>query len=89
MTKYFIENIRPVNSLLKFFNIVTDEGLSNEMFLDFLNYVSGVRYQQYDTEYLRRQYENERFKKRMQMLMDEGYVNEYKNYYIPKDVELK
>ena len=57
------------------------------MFLDFLNYVSGVRYQQYDTEYLRRQYENERFKKRMQMLMDEGYVNEYKNYYIPKDVK--
>ena len=89
MTKYAIENFRPINSLLKFFNIVTDEGLSNEMFLDFLNYVSGVRYQQYDTEYLRRQYENERFKKRMQMLMDEGYVNEYKNYYIPKDVELK
>jgi hypothetical protein len=87
MTKYAIENIRPINSLLKFFNIVTDEGLSNEMFLDFLNYVSGVRYQQYDTEYLRRQYENERFKKRMQMLMDEGYVNEYKNYYIPKDVK--
>jgi hypothetical protein len=84
MTKYAIENFRPATSILKMFNIATDEGLNNEMFLDVLNYMTGVRYQQYDTAYLRRQLENERFKQRMQMLMDEGYVNEYQNYYIPK-----
>jgi hypothetical protein len=83
--KYIVENIRPASSLLKFFNIATDEGVNNEMMLDFMNYVSGVRYQQYDTEYLRRQFENERYKERMQMLMDEGMVNEYKNFYIPKE----
>ncbi len=82
--KYLVENFRPATSLLKLFNVATDEGLDNEMFLDLLNYVTGIRYQQYDTEYLRRQLENERYKQRMQMLMDEGYVNEYKNYYIPK-----
>lgn len=83
--KYAVENFRPATSLLKMFNVFTDEGIDNEMFLDLLNYVTGIRYQQYDTEYLRRQLENERYKQRMQMLMDEGYVNEYKNFYIPKE----
>lgn len=82
--KYMVENFRPATSMLKLFNIASDEGVDNEMFLDLLNYITGIRYQQYDTEYLRRQLENERYKQRMQMLMDEGYVNEYKNYYIPK-----
>lgn len=85
MVKYAIENFRPASSILKAFNIATDEGVNNELMLDLLNYLTGIRYQQYDTEYLRRQFENERYKKRMQMLMDEGMVNEYKNYYIPKD----
>ncbi len=83
--KYMVENFRPATSMLKLFNIASDEGVDNEMFLDLLNYITGIRYQQYDTEYLRRQLENERYKQRMQMLMDEGYVSEYKNYYIPKE----
>lgn len=83
-TKYAIENLRPIGSLLKLFDIGTNEGLKNETFLDILNYASGMRYRQYDTEYLRMEVENARYKQVMEDLMDAGYVNQYQNYYVPK-----
>ena len=82
--KYFISQVRPISGISKVSNVFADEGVTGENYLEALDYLSGVKYKQYDTDYLRSQVEKERYQKVMQKLMDAGYVNQYSTYYQTK-----
>lgn len=82
--KYLVENVRPITGAANIANAITNEGMKGEGIYDWLNYLSGIKYKQYDLEYSKAKAESERYKDAMERLTNAGYVSKFQKYYLNK-----